>query len=115
MAVAWNHGRGVCVFDVMRDESGHIKFPSSYVNHVTLLALAHARFSSCSGFVQSSSPLLTPIAIFGKLPHSLLNRFNSSRGGLKIGPISHASIKLYNSPSNEDVTSSSSVPLSRPC
>jgi len=41
------------------DESGLIKFPFSYLAHVTLLTPAQVRLSPCSGFAQAGSPLLT--------------------------------------------------------
>ena len=66
---------------VMCDESGHTKFPFSYLEHVTLLTLAQARLSPCSEFAQAGSPLLTLMTIFGRLRHRMLNRFNPSRGG----------------------------------
>ena len=70
---------------VMCDESGHTKFPFSCLAHVTLLTLAQARLSPCSGFAQAGSRLLTLITIFGTL-RSLPNHFNSSRGGLELVP-----------------------------
>ena len=50
---------------------------------MTLLTLALARPSPCSGFTQAGSRLLTLITISGTL-RSLLNHFNSSRGGLEL-------------------------------
>ena len=41
---------------VLCDESGHTNFPFSYLAHVTLLTLAQARLSFCSGFAQTCSP-----------------------------------------------------------
>jgi hypothetical protein len=84
------------VSTVLRDESGHTKFPFSYLAHVALLTLAQARRRLCSGFAQACSPLLTLITIFGRLRRSMLNCFNSSRVGpesvpyikmVKMGPI----------------------------
>jgi len=37
---------------VLCDESGHTKFPSSYLAHVTLLTLAQARLRIGSGLAQ---------------------------------------------------------------
>ena len=38
---------------VVCDESGHPEFPFSYLTHMTLLTLAQARLSNCSGFAQA--------------------------------------------------------------
>ena len=69
---------GPTIFDpllsVLCDESGHTKFPFSYLNHVTLLTLAQARLSFTSGFAHAGSPLPTRITIFGRLRR---NRFNA--------------------------------------
>jgi len=69
---------GPTIFDpllsVLCNESGHTKFPFSYLNHVTLLTLAQARLSFTSGFAHAGSPLPTRITIFGRLRR---NRFNS--------------------------------------
>jgi len=71
---------------VMCDESGHTKFPFLNFAHVTLPALTQARLSLCSGVAQAGSPLLTLIAIFGKLRYSILSYFNSSRVDPKLVP-----------------------------
>ena len=71
---------------VMCNESGHTKFPFSYLDHVMLLTLAQARLSPVLGFAQAGSLLLILIAIFGRLWRSLPNRFNSSRGGPELVP-----------------------------
>jgi len=57
---------------VICDESRHIKFPLSYREHVTLLTLAQARLSACSGFAQAVSFLLTLITILRKLRRGML-------------------------------------------
>ena len=41
---------------VVCDESGQIKFPFSYVAHVTRLTLAQARLSRCSGWLTFAYP-----------------------------------------------------------
>ncbi|KAK0655059.1 hypothetical protein B0T16DRAFT_384025 [Cercophora newfieldiana] len=65
---------------VVRDAAGDgITF--SYLKHVTLLTLAQARLSPCSGFAQAGSPL--PSRQQRSLPH----RFISSRKGPGISPI----------------------------
>jgi len=67
---------------VLCDESGHPKFPFSYLAQMTLLTLAQARLSLCSGFAQTSSSWLTLITTFDRLRRSMLNYFNPSRAGL---------------------------------
>jgi len=71
---------------VVCDESGHIKFPFSYLAHVTLLTLAQARLSCCSGFAQVGSPLLTLITIFGKLRRSLRTTSTLAKGDPELVP-----------------------------
>ena len=62
------------------DESGHTKFPFSYLAHVTLLTPAQARLRICSG-------LLTLRTISGRLRRSMHNYFNSSRASPELVPI----------------------------
>jgi len=74
------------IWSVLCDETGHMKFPFSYLADVTLLTLAQARLSPSSAFAQAGSTLFTLITIFGRLHPQPANCFNSSRGGLELVP-----------------------------
>jgi hypothetical protein len=56
----FRHHRAGGGYVVLCDESGHTKFPLSFLAPLALLTLAQARLSLCSG-------LLSPRTIFGRL------------------------------------------------
>ena len=64
---------------VVCDESGHTKFPFSYLAHLTLphpgSASAQSLLRICSGQLTFAHPLYR----FDKLRHSILNCFNSGQ------------------------------------
>ena len=61
---------------------------------MTLLTLAQARLSPCSGFAQAGSPLLTLI-IFSRLRRSMLDCFSSSRGGPELVPFLKSAVLTF--------------------
>jgi len=65
---------------VMWDESKLTKFPFLVLVHVTLLTLAQARLSPCSGWLTAAHPNYR----FQRLGRSVLNCFNSNRVGLEL-------------------------------
>ena len=70
------------IIAVVCDESGQIKFPFSYVAHVTRLTLAQARLSRCSGWLTFAYPNYH----FRQAAAQPAKRFNSSRGGPELVP-----------------------------
>src|SRR6187551_1728853 len=70
------------IIAVVCDESGQIKFPFSYVAHVTRLTLAQARLSRCSGWLTFAHPNYH----FRQAAAQPTKRFNSSRRGPELVP-----------------------------